>query len=171
MVVVSALACITILLLQFADVFQIPGVQGHMWILSLSLFGIGMFQVLNCWALRTEEYSAVSKSKVMMNGGQVLSQVLLGFIHPGVLSLLVGEVAGRITGTFAYLKTVNMERLRSHKFNARKMKEVMVRYKSFPLLSSWSALINSLGSQAPVFFLWQYSIQKLLVFSFWHRKY
>ena len=152
-VVMSALTFGTVILLYIADILHIPGIEGHIWLLSLSLLGIGLFQVLNNWAIRTEEFDSVSKSKVMMNSGQVGSQMLLGLLSPTVLSLLVGEVAGRFSGVVAYMKTLKQNRLRSYPISIVKMKQVMRRYKSFPLVSSWSALLNNAGTQLPVFFL------------------
>lgn len=152
-VIMSVLTFGTVILLYFTDLLHIPGIEGHIWLLSLSLLGIGLFQVLNCWAIRTEEFDSVSKAKVMMNSGQVGSQMVLGLLSPTVLSLLLGEVAGRFSGVVAYLKTLKLTRLRSYPISMAKMKHVMKRYKSFPLVSSWSALLNNAGTQLPVFFL------------------
>lgn len=152
-VIMSSLTFGTVILLRLTDLLHIPGIEGHIWLLSLSLLGIGLFQVLNCWAIRTEEFDSVSKAKVMMNSGQVGSQMLLGLLSPTVFSLLVGEVAGRFSGVLAYVKTLKRNRLRSYPISIVKMKQVMKRYKSFPLVSSWSALLNNAGSQLPVFFL------------------
>lgn len=152
-VMMSAFTFVTVISLQFTGLLHIPGIGGHIWLLSFSLLGIGLFQVLNCWAIRTEEFEAVSKAKVMMNSGQVGPQMLLGFLSPNVLSLLIGEVAGRFFGVITYMKKLKTQPLRSYRISFVKMKHVMKRYKSFPLVSSWSALLNNAGSQLPVFFL------------------
>lgn len=152
-VMMSVLTFGVVIFLHFTDLLHIPGIDGYIWLLSLSLLGIGLFQVMNCWAIRTEEFEAVSRAKVMMNSGQVGPQMLLGFLSPSVLSLLIGEIAGRFFGVVTYVRKLKQDRLRYHPISMVKMKSVMKRYKSFPLVSSWSALLHNAGSQLPVFFL------------------
>lgn len=152
-VLISCLAFVVLTFFPIAHFFNMPSLSKYIWLLSLSLFGIGLFQVLNLWTIRTEEYSTMSKAKVMMNGGQVTSQVMLGFFHLGLLGLLVGEVFGRFLGTIAYLKNISKANLGLKQFQMKTLLTVMKRYKSFPLVSSWSSIIGSFGNQLPVFFL------------------
>lgn len=152
-VVLSIFLFFFITYLPISEFFNMAGLEKYMWMLSLSLLGIGLFQVFNLWAIRTEEYPAISKAKVMMNGGQVFSQIILGFFHIGLLGLLIGEVFGRITGTLAYVKTIKKNELRLHKFSMIKLINMIKRYKSFPIVSSWSSVLGGLGGQMPVFFL------------------
>lgn len=149
----SIITFLTIFVLQVNGVLNIPGIGGNAWLIAISLLGIGLFQALNCWSIRTEEFDTISKAKVMMNSGQVGSQMLLGFLYPSVIGLLIGEVIGRFSGAFTYLKKMDWSRFRSYGFSFVQIKMVSKRYKSFPLLSSWSALLNNFGTQLPVFFL------------------
>lgn len=152
-VFMSIFAFVLITFFPIAQFFKMPGLSKYIWLLSFSLLGMGFFQVLNLWAIRTEEYPAISKAKVMMNGGQVSSQMFLGFFHLGLIGLLVGEVLGRFTGTITYVKNIRKHEFYTAKFSMKKVVSVMRRYKSFPIISSWSAMLGSLGNQLPVFFL------------------
>lgn len=152
-VFISLLTYVIIRFFPIAELFDMPGLNKYMWLLSLSLLGIGLSQVLNLWAIRTEEYRAMSKAKVMMNGGQVSSQIVFGFFQIGMIGLLIGEVLGRFSGALTYLKTIRKNEILKEKFHFKTLFVVMRRYKSFPIVSSWSSILGSLGNQLPVFFL------------------
>ena len=152
-ILMSILAFFIITSFPIAQFFEMPGLSKYIWLLALSLLGMGLCQALNLWAIRTEEYTAMSKSKVMMNGSTVFSQILLGLFHIGLIGLLIGEVLGRFSGTVTYLKTIKKNELRFERFSFKKIIYVMQRYKWFPIVSSWSAILGSLGNQLPVFFL------------------
>ncbi len=151
---ISVITVIALHLLPFSRWFHTPELKDYFWLVGLSLLGIGWYQACNYWAIRMEEYGIISKSKVNMNTGQMGSQMTLGFFHLGAIGLLIGEMVGRISGFLTFwslLKKKKLPPLYSVKLKA--MKKVMIRYKNFPLISSWSTLINSAGVQMPTFFL------------------
>lgn len=151
--VMSGLVFLIVTMFPITEFFSMPGLSKHIWLLSLSLLGMGLFQALNLWTIRTEEYSAMSKAKIMMNGGQVSTQILFGLFHLGIAGLLIGEVLGRFSGAFTYWKEIKKEAFHFKKLSLTKMIMLMKRYKSFPLVSSWSSVLGSFGTQLPVFFL------------------
>lgn len=151
--VVSFITFVIVLLFPIAALFSMPDLSQYMWLLAFSVLGIGIYQVLNLWTIRTEEYTAMSKAKVMMNGGQVTSQIFFGFFQAGIFGLLIGEVIGRFSGAVTYVKKIKKEALYKQSFQWTKLIDVLKRYKSFPLISSWSSILGGIGVQLPVFFL------------------
>ncbi|RFU64882.1 lipopolysaccharide biosynthesis protein [Peribacillus glennii] len=168
----SIVILIVVVFLPVTAFFDVPVLGKHIWLLSLSLLGIGLFHILNAWALRKEDYQSISKAKLIMNGSQISAQIMLGFSQLGLIGLLIGEVMGRIAGTLGYLKLLKKDEVPLKQLNMKELKKVTKRYKSFPLISSWSALLNSLGNQLPTFFLaahfdpktagWFFLAQKIL---------
>lgn len=152
-VFISFFTLVVVTLFPVATFFSMPELNSYMWLLSVSVLGIGFYQVFNLWTIRTEEYRAMSQAKVMMNGGQVTSQIMFGVLNLGVLGLLIGEAIGRFTGTLAYVKNMNRNVFINKEFQFSKLFTVMNRYKSFPLVSSWSSVLGGIGAQLPVFFL------------------
>jgi len=152
-VLMSALILIIVTLFPVMDFFRMPMLSKYIWLLSLSLLGMGLFQALNLWTIRTEEYQAMSRAKIMMNGGQVSYQIIFGFFHLGILGLLLGEVLGRVSGTLTYWKRIDKKEFKLKSLSFEKMFLLMNRYKSFPIVSSWSSVLGSFGTQLPVFFL------------------
>ncbi|WP_238702803.1 lipopolysaccharide biosynthesis protein [Bacillus thuringiensis] len=130
-----------------------PQLGQYAWLLALSVLGIGWFQAFNSWSVRMEEYPSISKSKISMNSGQIVSQVALGFLNIGILGLLVGELFGRISGCLTYIKMISKNTKSLRIFNLKGLINSCIRYKKFPLLSSWSAFINVSCSYIPIIFL------------------
>lgn len=152
-VLISFITLVLVLVLPIATFFSMPELSSYMWLLSVSVLGIGFYQVLNLWTIRTEEYKAMSQAKVMMNGGQVTSQIMLGLFSLGVLGLLIGEVVGRFSGALTYMRNIKKHAFSKREFQFAKLVSVLKRYKSFPLISSWSSILGGIGAQLPVFFL------------------
>jgi O-antigen/teichoic acid export membrane protein len=125
----------------------------YAWLLSLSVFGVGWFQAFNSWSIRVEDYPAISKSKIYMNTGQMVSQIAFGVFQTGAVGLLAGEVLGRLTGCATYIRQILKKKPHVVWFNFIGMRNACVRYKNFPLISSWSALINVSGTHLPPVFL------------------
>lgn len=151
--IVSGMLFILLIFIPLAAFLNVPTLDGYMWMLSISLLGIGTFHALNSLAIREDQYMVISKAKMSMNSGQISSQLVLGFVNLGLLGLLIGEVIGRVVGSLDYLRMFKKNKLFKSRFNSKTLKKVLVEYKSYPLVSSWAALINSLGTQLPIFYL------------------
>ena len=132
----------------------IASFHADLWLLFFSLLGIGCIHVYHAWAIRTGDYPIISKTKVSMNTGQMVSQITFGFLKMHHMGLVIGEVIGRISGCFVSYRQFKKRGLPSVRVISMKgLVGALVRYRKFPLLSSWSALMYHTGAQAPTFFL------------------
>ena len=127
-----------------------PELQPYLWLLPLGLFGAGMYQVFNYWAIRKKTFGYLAQTKLSQGVGQLITQLVLGLIHLRPLGLLVGDVVGRMAGssriaTLAWQQSPGVFR----EISISQMRSVARRYWRFPLLSGSSALLNSAGLQLP----------------------
>ena len=169
---VSVLLCFAVCFIPIATYLNVPTLDGYMWMLALSLLGIGIFQAFNQWALRQEQYMIISRAKMSMNVGQISSQLALGLFHLGLLGLLIGEVIGRMIGSLDYFRLLKQRKNIKYTLSVRSIVKVLIGYKSYPIVSSWAAIINSLGTHLPIFYLaahfdaktagWFFLAQKIL---------
>ncbi len=122
--------------------------------LPLSIFGLGSFQVFQLWALRTESYRYIAQGRVQMNMSQMLIQVSLGMTSRSGSLLIAGDALGRVVGGFglAYFFRQDFSRLRAV-ISRKRMKNMAIRYKKFPLISSWSSIFSGLSTHLPTFFI------------------
>lgn len=130
--------------------------RGYLWLLPISVFGGGLYQVLSYWAMRHNGYSQIAKSKMTQAFAQVTTQLGVGLRVHGSFGLLVGDAIGRVMGSgrFIYdLWSNSSNHIRDVRISG--IIKVAVRYRDYPLVSMWGALINSSGLAVPSLFLAQ----------------
>jgi lipopolysaccharide exporter len=135
---------------QLSRWLEEPDMRSYSLLFTLSLFGAGCHQILNLWSVRKEYFKQLSRTKYMQSISQVSSQLLLSITGWGPLGLIFGELLGRVTGVFSQWKLWRKD-VKSGLIQATwvEMKESAHRYRRFPLLSSWSSILNSIGLYLP----------------------
>jgi O-antigen/teichoic acid export membrane protein len=131
--------------------------QGHLWLLPASVFGGGLYQALSYWALRHRRYHQLATTKLTQTGAQIATQLGAGLTIHGSLGLLAGDAVGRILGSGRLLG--QLWRGYATEISAlrwSRMRRLAVRYRAYPLVSMWGALINASGLALPSLFLAQY---------------
>lgn len=145
-------ALVTLLLALFGAAFaRLLGAEAlapYLWLVPLGLLGAGVYQVLSYWAIRTEAFGALARTKLTQALGTLAAQLGLGFLTGGAFGLLAGDALGRAAGSGTLLRAARARSdWRPRHITRRGLAEVARRYRRFPLLSSGSALLNSLGLQ------------------------
>jgi len=134
-------------LVHFANA---PALRPHLWLLPVGIALVGTYQTFNYWAVRRGAFPLIARTKLSQAAANVGLQLGLGILGAGPLGLLVGDVAGRTAGVTT-LSHGGGNTLRSVTF--RDVRRLALRYKRFPLISSFSGLLNSAGLQMPVILL------------------
>lgn len=154
-------ACTTLLsaagIFFFGDLFvswtNTDALKPYLWFVPIGLLGIGIYRVLNYWAVRRRAYTIVARTKISQNISRVVSQVGLGLFSAGPAGLIIGDVIGRIGGTSS-LAVYAWKNDRALFFGTswRRMQAMARRFRSFPLLSGPSALFNKSALEVPALF-------------------
>ncbi len=128
----------------------------YLWLIPIGLLGSGIYQILSYWAIRKQLYKKVAATKLSQSIVQSLTQVSLGFLT-GPLGLLMGSIAGQTAGTLALGNVIKQDtqNLWTH-ISLKALANTARVYKHYPLVSSWSGLMNSLSLQLPVILLAAY---------------
>ncbi len=127
-----------------------PELTTYLWFLPLGLLGSGGYTSLNAWAARVSAYGLIAKTRISQSCLQVVLQVGVGVFGNGALGLILGDAAGRAggAGTLAALVTKRNQQLRKQ-VSVSRMMAVARRYRHLPIFSTWSTLLNGIGSQLP----------------------
>lgn len=154
-----------------SEALGVPGLKNFLWLLPLSLFGAGTYQVLNYWALRYSEFKLLASTKVRQGLTQIFIQITVGFFYPGPFGLLLGDSFGRAAGSQKILAAFQKSAGRSlEPPSLSKMWIVAKKYWRFPIYSSMSGLMNNSGLQVPAFLIsWFYGATVLGWFSLGQR--
>lgn len=126
----------------------------YLWLLPVSILGTGGYQIFNYWAIRKQAFSRIARTKLNQSLALVVTQVSFGVLGFGAIGLLLGQLLGNVMGTTTLASLAWQNRRKALKtVSLTSIFQVAKRYKRFPLLSSGSALLDSLCSQLPTLFL------------------
>ncbi|MCU1308001.1 MAG: hypothetical protein JWN45_2696 [Acidobacteriaceae bacterium] len=130
----------------------------YMWIFPLAICGAGTYQALSYWAFRHKSFSQVSGTKVLQIGSQIVTQLTLGGIfHIGLLGLLIGDAFARANGSIGLAKLAwHKSRPDLKSISVRGMWTAALRYRNFPLISAFSALLSTGGAAVPMLIVAQF---------------
>lgn len=131
-----------------------PALTPYLWILPIALLGAGMYQALNYWAVREKQFACVARTRMHESTAIVLTQLGLGLLKWGAAGLLIGIAVGRLVSNVALIRLMYKQHKQSIKsVSTKMMREVAYRYRRFPLISSWSSLLNAIAFQLPYLLL------------------
>lgn len=131
-----------------------PALGPWAWLIAVGQLGAGMVLALVGWAIRTKKFTDIGINRLTQNGSLIGVQIGLGLLRLGPLGMLLGSVAGNSAGAIRLARSA--WRTHSTAFKAVSWSGIRYaarRYRRFPIFSSGSALLNSLGEQAPLLVL------------------
>ncbi len=128
--------------------------KDYLWLLPISVLGGGLYQVLSYRAMRQNAYRQIATTKLTQVAAMVAVQIGASLLMRGPLGLLTGDAAGRVTGSGTFLR----ELWRNHEVQLRSMRlprmiRLAIRYRDYPLVSTWGGLLNASGLALPALFL------------------
>jgi O-antigen/teichoic acid export membrane protein len=131
----------------------LPGMHDlmpYLWLLPIGSCGAGIYQVLVYWGLRHHAYKTIAASKLSQVASQAVVQVGAGLLtHGALLGLLVGDVCGRVGGSWRIAKlTIKNDRSALKTVRPATIWKSAKRYRNYPLIMTGAGLINSAGLQA-----------------------
>jgi O-antigen/teichoic acid export membrane protein len=131
---------------HLATVVGKPRLETYLWLLPIGIATIGLYNIFNYWNLRNKNYKTIAKTKFTQSIASIVVQ--LSCFKLGALALILGQVVGQAFGTSALSKKI----ISSKDFkiwDAGDLKNTAIKYKKFPIFSTWEGLINAAGSQLP----------------------
>lgn len=138
---------------------RIAALIPYLWVVPLSFLFVGSYNAFSLWAVRSNNFRRLARTKISQSATQGITQVGLGLLKLSSLGLLVGDVLGKAAGIGnlvrdtlrkdgALLKTIRIRRLRA----------LAMRYKSYPLVQTPASLLINAGTQlVPLLLAFLYS--------------
>jgi lipopolysaccharide exporter len=132
-----------------------PELAFYLYLVPLSTFFYGSFQVLSNWMSRNQKFNQLAAAKTAKEAAIAGTQLSLGALYQaGVLGLVGGQIAGNATVTVVLLfKSFNRISKRFYSAIGKNLKTVFIKYKKFPLFTSWAALLNAISQNFPAILL------------------
>ncbi|MBQ2591833.1 MAG: oligosaccharide flippase family protein, partial [Candidatus Riflebacteria bacterium] len=145
----------------------------YKWFIPVFVLFQGFYKTFNYWNSRTKRFDGIALAGVLNSSSTRIINLISGLSGNTSNTAMIGAyTAGQVVATSTIgLQILNKDSgyLKSN-FKINKILEVLKRYKKFPLIDIWSALLNTLSINLPSFILTYYFNSTIVgFFSFGHR--
>lgn len=143
------------MMIHYSDRFA--SISSMAELLPLAVLFVGIYQPSYYWANRFKNYKQLSISRVLQSVVFIIVSLLLGFTNVTreglIIGYLIGQIAASLYLAFPMLVQFKQDRI---KFEWSTIRKMAVKYKNFPLYLSWSAILEKVSGQLPIFLLGHY---------------
>ena len=131
-----------------AELLGVPALARYWWLVALTVFVLGTYDVLSVWMVRDRSYGALGVRNALQGVGQTVTQAGLGLLGTGPIGLLLGLGVGRLCGLGGLLSRGGL--LRQPRPSRERLRRALSRYRRFPLVTLPAGLVNSAGLEIPL---------------------
>jgi len=127
---------------------------GYRSLLILGFVCLGGYYIALYFATRQDAFRAIARTRIYQGVTGPLSQIGLGAMGFGAPGLLIGSILGQSAGTLGlFYGQIGRRRALLRTVSWRKMANLARRYRRFPLVASWAALIDTAGGNQLLYLL------------------
>ena len=132
------------------NAFDLGSIEQYIWFLLIGFFGMGLYTMLNYWAIRQRDYGRITYTKINQGAGGSVCKILLGILSFGPVGLIIGHIVSQIAGITTLARAMwKKERNSLKAISWSRMKSVAGEYKSFPVFAFPASIVNTMSLQLP----------------------
>lgn len=160
-ILVTLTSLITALILLFFPKYvdyllNSPEISNYLIYIPAIIFFNGIFLTQNYWLSRKTSFGVIAGSKVINSVSTGVLQLAIPIWNVSPLGLIVGYIVGYGNADFFMLKDIREDLRIFKKVSLKRVKEIAIQYKDFPLFNSSSTLTNTISLQIPTILLGHY---------------
>jgi len=125
-----------------------------LYFVPLAIFFTGVYQALNYWFNRKQQYKQLATNRVVKSGITIIISLALGTLNSINGGLIWGMIGGQGIATINFVRRARIE---NHypltNISKTKLLNVAKRYQNFPKFSVPADTVNAISAQMPVFLL------------------
>lgn len=122
-----------------------------LYFIPLSLFFIGLFNMLSYYNNRKQNYKDIANATIMKSIVLTMVQLGIGFVKAGASGLISGQIVSTFFANMRLLKNITEDKILLSKISKLKMIALAKRYKDFPKYQAPHAMLNTFSSNIPVY--------------------
>lgn len=124
------------------------------FLLPISVFFSGIFQVSSYWFNRKNKYRLISVGRIIRSGSYSVLQLLLGVFRFFTSGLIVGFVSGYVVGgIYNAAMVLKNHKLSTFKINKNQIQSLFKKYLNIPVFNTSMGILNTISVQLPIFVL------------------
>lgn len=130
----------------FISTYDYKGIELWLFCIPVSIFFIGLFNILNYYNNRKKYYKDISSSLILKAFILSIVQVFFGLFKSVSIGLILGEVFSRAFANLKLLKNIIKDKILISSISKIKILALAKKYKKFPLYNLPSTLANTAAS-------------------------
>jgi len=143
----TLIAFALVAVLPFDRLFQDTGFEQLKFLLPIALLCISVYQLLVYEATRQARFEPVARTKLVQGAAAPGTQIALGLAGAGSLGLVIGFLVGQAAGSLLLTRRLILPQLAAIRAVTReRIVAFLRRHVRFPLLSSWSGMLQEAGN-------------------------
>ncbi|AKB24194.1 O-antigen flippase Wzx [Methanosarcina sp. MTP4] len=132
------------------NTFDLVSIKQYTWFLLIGFFGMGLYTMLNYWAIRQRDYKRITYTKINQGVGGSVCKILLGILSFGPLGLILGHIVSHIAGITTLARVMwRKDRENLKDISLSRMKSVAKTYRSFPAFNFPASIVNTMSLKLP----------------------
>ncbi|MDI6867842.1 oligosaccharide flippase family protein [Methanoculleus sp.] len=132
------------------NTFDLAALEHYIWFLLIGFFGMGLYTMLNYWAVRQRDYGRITYTKINQGVGGSVCKILLGIFSFGPIGLIIGQIVSQVAGVTTLARAMwKKERKHFKAISLSRMLSVARTYKSFPVFNFPASIVNTMSLQLP----------------------
>ncbi len=121
----------------------------YRFLLPVGFLCIGAYQIMLGYATLKGTFAIIAKTKIYQGIAGPITQIALGLAGAGGFGLIIGYICGQSAGIFnMFTRLVIRQGDVINKISRAGMLKMAQRFIRFPLISTWSSMINMLGTNS-----------------------
>ena len=151
-----------VVIFLFADpiayALNAPKITSYLMFLPIIVFFSAVFTVLTYWNSRRKRYGVYAIAQISNSLSSRLVQISAGLTSASPIGLIAGYITGYLFAITVMLQGFRGDWGLFRQVTKKRMKELAVRYKKFPLFAAWSNTSLVISTQiAPLLLVYFYS--------------
>ncbi len=132
------------------NTFDLGVIEQYIWFLLIGFFGMGLYTMLNYWAVRQRDYGRITYTKINQGASGSVCKILLGILAFGPIGLIIGHIVSQAAGITTLARAMwKKERGNLKAISLSGMKSVAKTYGSFPVFNFPASIVNTMSLQLP----------------------
>lgn len=136
---------------EITNLFNNKEIETWLWFAPLTIFFIGLFNLLTYWNNRKKHYANITKATIIKSIILAISQIVIGTIKSGATGLVGGQILASIFSNMRLAKALLNNKKLLKTISKKSIIHQAKKYIDFPKFQAPHAMLNNLSSNLPTF--------------------
>ena len=140
------------------QILNTPEISGYLIFLPLIVFLNGIFLGITYWLTRRKRFGINATAQIVNSFSSKVVQIAVGLYSASSTGLIAGSIVSAFASLAVVFKQIKDDLPIFRKVTLKNIRSLAIRYKRFPMFTSWSTGANTISTQiAPLLLAYYFS--------------